>query len=57
MANPHVTGIAATLMSENRYDNANDVYDAVMRIATRDTLRAANNHDERVPLAYNGLDR
>lgn len=57
MANPHVTGIAATLMSENQFDSANDVYDAVMKIATKDTLRASNNNDERILLAYNGLDR
>ncbi|ORZ18018.1 peptidase S8/S53 domain-containing protein [Absidia repens] len=38
MANPHVSGIAAILMSENTYDTVYDLYDTIRSMATRDVL-------------------
>ncbi|KAI8647610.1 peptidase S8/S53 domain-containing protein, partial [Parasitella parasitica] len=38
MASPHVAGIAANLMSKNNYATAQEVYDAIRSIATRDKI-------------------
>ncbi|KAG2214708.1 hypothetical protein INT46_000927 [Mucor plumbeus] len=38
MASPHVAGIAANLMSKNNYASAQEVYDAIRSIATRDKI-------------------
>lgn len=38
MASPHVAGIAANLMSKNQFTTAQQVYDAVRNIATRDMV-------------------
>lgn len=57
MANPHVTGIAAMLMSEFEFGSANEVYEALMNIATHDTLDSPKDNGRDVVLAYNGSDR
>jgi subtilisin family serine protease len=38
MASPHVAGIAANLMSKNQYNSAQEVYDAIRAIATKDKV-------------------
>lgn len=38
MASPHVAGIAANLMSKNSYETAQDLYNAIRSIATRDYI-------------------
>lgn len=38
MASPHVAGIAANLMSKNQYTTAQQVYDAIKNIATKDSV-------------------
>ena len=38
MANPHVTGIAAQLMSRSPFGSAQQLYDALRNIATKDVL-------------------
>lgn len=57
MANPHVTGIAAMLMSEYEFRSASELYEALMSIATPDTLRSPHESGRDVLLAYNGADR
>lgn len=57
MANPHVTGIAAMLMSENDFHSPNEVYEAVMNIATPNILRTTNDFSGEKLLAYNGQER
>lgn len=57
MANPHVTGIAAMLMSEFKFDSANQVYEALMSIATPNILKSAHDQGRKKLLAYNGPDR
>lgn len=57
MANPHVTGIAAMLMSENNFQSPSEVYDAVMNIATPNILSTTNEFSGEKLLAYNGQDR
>ena len=56
MANPHVTGIAAMLMSEYQFNSPLEVYDAVMKMATPNALKSAKN-GENILLAYNGPER
>jgi subtilisin family serine protease len=38
MASPHVAGIAANLISKNSYATAQDLYEAIRTIATRDII-------------------
>lgn len=38
MASPHVAGVAANLMSKNNYASAQEVYDAIRLIGTRDKI-------------------
>ncbi|KAI8066474.1 peptidase S8/S53 domain-containing protein [Gongronella butleri] len=38
MANPHVAGIAANLMSERTFANVDELYDALRNMGTRDAL-------------------
>ncbi|KAG1109224.1 hypothetical protein G6F42_015721 [Rhizopus arrhizus] len=58
MANPHVTGIAAMLMSEYEFHSASELYEAIMNIATENVLTSSIEDDgsERL-LAYNGPER
>ncbi|KAF1796662.1 peptidase S8/S53 domain-containing protein [Mucor lusitanicus] len=58
MANPHVTGIAAMLMSEYEFHSASELYEAIMNIATENVLTSSMDDDgsERL-LAYNGPER
>ncbi|KAK4509377.1 uncharacterized protein ATC70_007728 [Mucor velutinosus] len=58
MANPHVTGIAAMLMSEYDFHSASELYEAIMNIATENVLTSSIDDDgsERL-LAYNGPER
>lgn len=58
MANPHVTGIAAMLMSEYEFHSASEVYEAIMNIATENVLTSSINDEESEKLlAYNGPER
>lgn len=57
MANPHVTGIAAMLMSEFEFQSPNEVYEALVSIATHNSLDSPNDHGRDILLAYNGADR
>lgn len=57
MANPHVAGIAAMLMSENEFKSAKDIYDSLVKIATHNSLDSPNDAGRDVLLAYNGPDR
>jgi subtilisin family serine protease len=50
MANPHVAGIAATLMSQNTYSSPQKLYDAITGIALKGQLsfpdsNEKNNHN------------
>ncbi|KAI8886512.1 subtilisin-like protein [Backusella circina FSU 941] len=56
MANPHVTGIAAMLMSERNFDSANDLYNTIIQIATPGVLKSPVEQTNLL-LAYNGLER
>lgn len=38
MSNPHVSGIAATLLSIKAYSNVKDLYQDIVHVATRDAL-------------------
>jgi hypothetical protein len=38
MANPHVSGIAATLLSRKAYANVQNLYNDIAQLATRDAL-------------------
>jgi subtilisin family serine protease len=57
MSNPHVSGIAATLLSRKSYANTQDLYNDIIQVATRDVLSfqwskaATPNHNT---LAYIG---
>jgi hypothetical protein len=57
MANPHVTGIAAMLMSEYEFHSPNEVYDALMSIATKNILKSTHDQSGKKLLAYNGPER
>lgn len=57
MANPHVSGIAAMLMSEYEFHSPSEVYDALMSIATHNILTSPKDQGRDVLLAYNGADR
>jgi hypothetical protein len=55
MANPHVTGIAAMLMSQYRFQSAHEVYDAIVNLATHNVLKSSTKDDTSEKLlAYNG---
>ena len=59
MANPHVVGIAATLMSNQTYASPKQLYDAVVAKATSDILTfslAAEDDMNNNRIAYNGLN-
>ncbi|KAI7870326.1 peptidase S8/S53 domain-containing protein [Spinellus fusiger] len=59
MACPHVTGIAASLLSKNVYDSVHDLYDDLYSVSTKDILKfntqkpMKSNHNA---LAYNTVD-
>ncbi|KAI8991471.1 peptidase S8/S53 domain-containing protein [Mycotypha africana] len=57
MANPHVTGIAALLMSQHTFRSPHELYNAIVALATPGALEAASEDDNRSPkpLAYNGV--
>ncbi|KAI7889523.1 peptidase S8/S53 domain-containing protein [Mucor mucedo] len=57
MANPHVTGIAAMLMSEYEFHSPSEVYEALMSIATHNSLTSPKDQGRDALLAYNGADR
>jgi hypothetical protein len=38
MSSPHVSGIAAILMSQHSYGSVNELYDALRSLATPDVL-------------------
>ncbi|KAG2191323.1 hypothetical protein INT46_001815 [Mucor plumbeus] len=58
MANPHVTGIAAMLMSEYKFRSAYEVYEAIMSIATDNVLTSSVEDDSSEKLlAYYGPER
>jgi hypothetical protein len=51
MANPHVSGIAAMLMSKYDFDTPHELYDALKSVATAGVLSANNGEDNQL-LAY-----
>ena len=53
MASPHVTGIAASLLSRKAYANVKDLYDDVILSATQNALSFQPNVD--VNSNYNRL--
>ncbi|KAI8881558.1 subtilisin-like protein, partial [Backusella circina FSU 941] len=55
MANPHVSGIAAVLMSKYNFESAHEVYDALKSIATTGVLSSNNGEDNQL-LAYYDVD-
>lgn len=57
MANPHVAGIAALLMSEYNFNSPFELYDAIVSLATHDVLQSGNDEDGEKLLAYYGPDR
>jgi hypothetical protein len=57
MANPHVTGIAAMLMSKHEFGSAFEVYEALMTIATSNILKSSKGRNDNLLLAYNGPER
>jgi hypothetical protein len=56
MANPHVTGIAAMLMSERKFNSVDDIYNMLMQIATPGILTSPVEQANLL-LAYNGPER
>ncbi|CAO3613090.1 unnamed protein product [Cunninghamella blakesleeana] len=58
MSNPHVAGIAATLMSQKNYGSVDELYNDLRSMATRDVLTFGQNKkstSENINLlAYNG---
>lgn len=38
MANPHVTGIAATLLSKKSYSNVEELYSDLVRVGTSNAI-------------------
>lgn len=54
MANPHVTGIAAMLMSQYNFRSAHEVYDAIVALGTQNMLKSSISDDSEKLLAYNG---
>ncbi|CAO3701366.1 unnamed protein product [Rhizopus stolonifer] len=56
MANPHVSGIAAMLMTERTFQSTHDLYNALKTIATPNILTPSNKAQGGL-LAYNGPNR
>jgi len=54
MATPHVAGVAALLMSENAYSTPQQVYQALMDLATKDTIQGIPADGSPNSLLYNG---
>ncbi|KAI8981103.1 peptidase S8/S53 domain-containing protein [Pilobolus umbonatus] len=54
MANPHVSGIAAMLMSERSYDTVKELYDTLISKATPNLLQSHVDIKNKL-LAYNGI--
>lgn len=57
MANPHVAGIAALLMSEYNFNSPYELYDAILSLATRDVLQSEVDQGTEKLLAYYGPER
>jgi hypothetical protein len=55
MANPHVTGIGAMLLSQYQFRSAHQLYDAIVNLATHNALESSvlDDTSEKL-LAYNG---
>ncbi|KAI9243800.1 peptidase S8/S53 domain-containing protein [Sporodiniella umbellata] len=56
MANPHVSGIAAMLMTERTFESTEELYDTLKSIATPNILTSIDDSQEAL-LAYNGPER
>ncbi|KAI9474247.1 MAG: peptidase S8/S53 domain-containing protein [Benjaminiella poitrasii] len=58
MANPHVTGIAALLMSQHEFSSPYELYDAIKTSATQSALKQTAHEDSNSKLlAYYGPDK
>lgn len=56
MANPHVAGIAALLMSQFTFNSPFELYDAITSLATHDVLQSPIDEESSKLLAYYGPD-
>lgn len=55
MASPHVSGIAAMLMSKTKFESPNDLYTMIKNMGTPNILKPSDKAQGAL-LAYNGLD-
>ena len=53
MASPHVSGIAAMLMSKTKFGSPNDLYTMIKNMGTPNILKPSDKV-QGAPLAYNG---